>query len=199
MITMKDYAKQQSVSYEAIRAMVSRYSEELFGHITIRNRTKYLDDWAVDFLTGKRKESPIVVINQGRDQEIADLKAELERLHSVIADLQEDRNRIQNRVAELLEDANKALEERVRYQITMENYKERVADYDNAIQRATDAEARLEEVRKAADADRQQLDEMKQERASDRKQMEDLRKERDDAVTESMRYTRTWFGLYRRS
>ena len=56
MISIKDYAKNKGVSYEAVRKQVNRYKDELDGHIHKQNRTQYLDDEAVTFLDSKRAE-----------------------------------------------------------------------------------------------------------------------------------------------
>ena len=62
MVTIKEYAKNKGVSYEAVRKQLNRYSGELKGHITKVGRTQYLDDDAVQFLDSKRAENPIIVM-----------------------------------------------------------------------------------------------------------------------------------------
>lgn len=54
MISLKDYAKNKNVSYEAVRKQVNCYKTELERHIHKVNRTQYLDDEAVPFLDSKR-------------------------------------------------------------------------------------------------------------------------------------------------
>lgn len=44
MVSIRDYAKMNNVSYEAIRQQVKRYEDELNGHIIKQNRTQFLDD-----------------------------------------------------------------------------------------------------------------------------------------------------------
>ena len=58
MVSIRDYAKMNNVSYEAIRQQVKRYEDELNGHIIKQNRTQFLDDVAVDILDQHRKENP---------------------------------------------------------------------------------------------------------------------------------------------
>ena len=48
-MTVQEYASTYKLSYEI------RYKEELEGHIKIRKKTKYLDDFAVEFLESHRK------------------------------------------------------------------------------------------------------------------------------------------------
>lgn len=76
MISMKDYAEQKNISYEAVRKSVARYKDELEGHIIKVDRTQFLDDEAVAFLDEKRQKSPVVIIQQSKDDEIEQLRRE---------------------------------------------------------------------------------------------------------------------------
>ena len=89
MITLRDYAKDKGISYEAVRKQVVRYKDDLQGHVSKHNRTQYLDDDAVAFLDAKRAESPIVIIEADKDAEIERLERENKRLLIKIAELQE--------------------------------------------------------------------------------------------------------------
>lgn len=62
MISMKDYAKQSGLSYEAVRKKVNRYEKELEGHIKKQHRTKYLDEYAVEFLEAHRDHKTMQII-----------------------------------------------------------------------------------------------------------------------------------------
>lgn len=90
MVSIRDYAKQKSVSYEAVRKQVQKYKEgELKEHIIKQNKTQYLDDYAVEFLDNKRKENPIIVVQMDKDEELERLSEENKRLLIKIAELQE--------------------------------------------------------------------------------------------------------------
>lgn len=89
MLTIKDFAEQQNVSYEAVRKQVKRYSAELDGHILKQGRTQILDDYAVEFLQAKRKENPVVIINTDKDETIRQLENENKSLLIKVAELQE--------------------------------------------------------------------------------------------------------------
>ena len=54
MISLKDYAKNKGVSYEAVRKQVSRYREELEGHIQKVNRTLMMKLWRSLMPNGRR-------------------------------------------------------------------------------------------------------------------------------------------------
>lgn len=54
--TIPQYANDQGITYEAARRQVVKYLDnELQGHIRVRNNTKYLDDFAIEFLNEHRR------------------------------------------------------------------------------------------------------------------------------------------------
>ena len=87
--SIKNYAKSRKITYEAARQQVKRYEKELQGHIHRQNRTQYLDDYAVDLLDDHRQQSPVVVVNQDRDAELEQLRAENKTLLQQVAMLQD--------------------------------------------------------------------------------------------------------------
>lgn len=90
MISLKDYAKNKNVSYEAVRKQVNRYKTELEGHIHKVNRTQYLDDEAVAFLDSKRTENPVILLQMDKDDEIQRLSDENKALLVQIAQIQNE-------------------------------------------------------------------------------------------------------------
>lgn len=111
MVSIREYAKNKGVSYEAVRKQVNRYAGELKAHITKVGRTQYLDEEAVMFLDSKRAESPIIIMESGKDEEIQRLEAENKALLLKIAELQEALiqekdvvKQLQNEKIELLEE-----------------------------------------------------------------------------------------------
>lgn len=85
MISLKEYAKKNHITYEAVRAQVSRYREQLDEHIIQDGRTQYLDEIAVAFLDERRQKNPVVVYQQGKDEAIESLRLELEGAYKKIA------------------------------------------------------------------------------------------------------------------
>ena len=81
MTTIKEYAKEHDVSYEAVRKQVERYKNELDKHIIRKNRTQYLDDVAVSFLNERRAEKEII-IEDGTVRELERLRTENESLRN---------------------------------------------------------------------------------------------------------------------
>lgn len=89
VMSIKDYARARKITYEAARQQVKRYEKELQGHIHRQNRTQYLDDYAVDLLDDHRQQSPVVIVNQDRDAELEQLRAENKTLLQQVAMLQD--------------------------------------------------------------------------------------------------------------
>ena len=119
MVSLKEYAKNKGVSYEAVRKQVNRYKDELKGHISKVNRTQYLDEEAVAFLDSKRAESPIIIMESGKDEEIHRLEMENKALLLKVAELQEallkEKDQVkllQNEKIELLEAKNQKAEKK---------------------------------------------------------------------------------------
>lgn len=119
MVSLKEYAKNKGVSYEAVRKQVNRYKDELKGHISKVNRTQYLDEEAVAFLDSKRAESPIIIMESGKDEEIQRLEMENKALLLKVAELQEallkEKDQVkllQNEKIELLEAKNQKKEKK---------------------------------------------------------------------------------------
>lgn len=89
MLTIKDYAAQAGVSYEAVRQQIKRYSAELDGHIVKDGRTRCLDDYAQQFLDEKRKKNPIIIQQASKDDEIQALVQENKALLLKVTELQD--------------------------------------------------------------------------------------------------------------
>lgn len=89
MISIKDYAAKNNVSYEAVRQQVKRYSKELEGHIIKVSRTQYLDDDAIAFLDDKRRKNPVIVQETSKDNEIQALYQENKALLLKVTELQD--------------------------------------------------------------------------------------------------------------
>lgn len=85
VITLRDYAKQNNISYEAVRKQVVRYADELGNHIIKDGRQQFLDEEAVAFLDAKRQKNPVAIIQQDKDEQIEALRREKENLLQTIA------------------------------------------------------------------------------------------------------------------
>nr|CRY97087.1 hypothetical protein [uncultured prokaryote] len=72
--TIKDMASEFKCTYEAVRQQTSRYSKELAGHSHLDGKTRYYDDWAVEFLRERRKKNPIIIEQTDTKQLIEELQ-----------------------------------------------------------------------------------------------------------------------------
>lgn len=134
VITLRDYARQNNISYEAVRKQLVRYKDELGDHIIRDGRQQFLDEEAVAFLDGKRQKNPVAIIHQDKDERIEALQNELNMAKDMIIGLQEERNKLKEE----------------KYALEAENAKIALLEADNEAARAKAAEAEQE----AAEAER---------------------------------------------
>lgn len=117
MITIREYARKNNVSYEAIRKQIKRYESELKEHIIKQNRTQFLDEVAVEILDRHRGENPIVIVNQDTSSKLQLLEEENKNLlvkvaaqADKISRLSEElKNKTEKMTSLLLEDKEKTL------------------------------------------------------------------------------------------
>ena len=89
MKTLKEYANENHITYEAVRQQVKRYEKELINHIKKIKRTKYLDEFAIEFLDKKRVDNPVIIMESSKEDEIKRLVGENKALLLKVASLQE--------------------------------------------------------------------------------------------------------------
>ena len=177
LVTIKQFADSQGITYEAVRRQVARYSEELSDHIIRQNRTQYLDEKAVEFLKERRRESPIVLQTIDQGEEIGRLQDQVESLKAQLVTAQNKLLEAQERVISLQDEAQKALEDRARYTALLE-----------------DNEAKEKKLQETED----QLRRVEADRDDAVQRAQDLQTERDEAVREAKSYYKSWFGFYRK-
>ncbi len=115
MITIKDYAKQKGVSYEAIRKQIKRYEDELEGHLVKQNRFLMLDDEAVQFLDSKRSEHPVIVYEQNKDEELEQLRHENKVLLIQMNTVQDQLGKVQQKLIAEMNTTKLLTQEKVQY------------------------------------------------------------------------------------
>ena len=193
--SIKQFAEEQNVSYEAIRKQIVKYSDELKDHIVRKNRTQYLDEWAINFLKEKRKENPIVLMSVDQNQEIEELKAQVDLLKSKLLVAQDQ-------IISLQDETKKAIESQIKYTALLEESKEKDEKLKDAERRVVASEEELlhirEDNRRTIEEKDDQIQTIQTEMEDLRKTIEDLQKERDDARTEAQSFTRSIFGFYRK-
>ena len=108
VISLKDYAKQNNISYEAVRKQVVRYADELGAHIIRDGRQQFLDDEAVAFLDAKRQKNPVAIIQMDKDERIEALEEEnkilLKKLNLVQDELIKEKDKVQTLLDEKREE-----------------------------------------------------------------------------------------------
>lgn len=144
VISLRDYAKDKKVSYEAIRKQVVRYKEDLGDHIIVDGRQQFLDEYAVAFLDERRRKNPTVIYHQEKDetiealqQEVARLLRKQEALRDQIDDLKEYK-RLAEEQRYALEDARAAQERRQQELLQREAAMDE--EVRSAVQEATEAQ-----------------------------------------------------------
>lgn len=197
-ITLKEYAQNKGVTYEAIRRQVAKYESELRGHIVIRDRTKYLDEYAQDFLSKRRRLSPVVVKVEDSTEATENLEKTVEALRAQLMGAQNELLSAQKRIIELQDERSSMIETQTRYTALLEentNIKQQLEDSEQLRREAeaqkTESEHKLEESLRESSA-------LKEESARQAERAEQAERERDEARREADSFTRSWFGFYRK-
>jgi len=198
LVTLKQYAEEHKISYEAVRKQVIRYAEELSDHIIKQDRTQYLDPWAVEFLTNRRRESPIVLMNMDQSEENERLKEEVESLRVKLMTAQNELLKEKDRIIELQDEAKKTLEDRARYTALLEESKAKDEKLKEAEDQIRTIQTERESDQLTIETIRKEADDLRKKSEEDQKKIEDLQKERDEAQTEAQSFTRSIFGFYRK-
>ena len=107
IISLKDYAKQKNISYEAVRQQIVRYASDLEGHIIKDGRQQFLDNEAVAFLDAKRKKNPVAIYQLEKDDEIERLENQNKELLLKLATAQEQTIKLQEEYRQISDKAAK--------------------------------------------------------------------------------------------
>lgn len=198
LMTIKQYAESQNVTYEAVRKQIVGYGEELKDHIVRKGRTQYLDEWAVDFLTKRRRESPVVLINQDKDEAIELLKSQVETLRVQLMTAQSELLKEKDRIIELQDEAKKTLEDRARYTALLEDNEAKAKRLKEAEDREAELTRQVEERDGQIRTIQTEADDLRKKTEEDRETIEELQRERDEAQTEVQSFTRSFLGFYRK-
>ena len=223
-ITLREYAAEKGVTYEAIRRQVAKYENELRGHVVTRDRTKYLDEYAQRFLSERRRLSPVVVKVEDTHEEAEELQKEVESLRSKLALAREELLAMQQRVIKLHEEREGMIEANTRNKLLLEENDGLRQKLEEASIREESVRADLDQLREeSAEKDREhekQIEALREEseirEEEHEKQIEGLRREaedrdeesrqmlqrveqeRDEARKEAESFTKSWFGFYRK-
>lgn len=170
VVSLRQFADSNNISYEAVRKQVIRYQKELEGHIVKDGQTQYLDDEAVKFLKERRKKNPVILANLSQEEEIQNLKEQLSAVKDALISVQEQLTKAKD---DLLKEKDRV--------ITLQ---------DNAVKYNI-----LLEDNQAKD---DQIAELKQEAEDLRTESESLRKEKEAAEADAQSFRKSIFGFYRK-
>lgn len=177
LVTIRQFAESQKVSYEAVRKQIVRYEMELSGHIIKDGNTQYLDDKAVEFLKEKRLKQPVILLNADQEEEIRSLKEKLSAALEKITTFQEELLKEKDRVITLQEDA-------IKYAGLLEDNRKK--------------EEELRTVREEIGSLHKEQELIQKEQEELRKENESLRNEKEAAEAEAKSYSKSIFGFYRK-
>ena len=198
VVSLKDYAAQKNISYEAVRQQVVRYKDELAGHVIRDGRQQLLDEDAVAFLDAKRMKNPVAIIQMDKDERIEALEAQVKALLAKTAD-QADRI---SALAEWKADKALLIAEAEQHRLALQDAQNEKAalqhDYNQAIET-------IEQTQKEAAQSRQEALEAAERETQAQNRLEDERAAREAAEAEAEKlraeansYKRSIFGFYRK-
>ena len=174
MISIKDYAAQHGISYEAARQQISRYSgREVDGfriseHINKVGRTQYLDDDAVDFLNERRSRNPVIVQQEGQSETIERMRARIDALQNRLIEAQDeyrillqDKHAIEMQAQKLLEDNQQVEELRASTEAAEKRAEVAESDKEVALKAKKEAEEAAERIKEDFEQLKKELEEAK--------------------------------------
>ena len=183
-MTIRQFAEEQHVSYEAIRQQVSTHRKALEGHIVRNKQQKLLDEYAVDYLRKIRRQSPTIMINQDREQTIDALKNELLRAQNTITQLQQQVDALKDQRREMIE-----IETRYKMSLTVIEEKDRIIKQHD--QEAQDAKAEAHAAQQALVVEREKYFQTKAD-------LQITQAQKEAAEKEAASFQKSIFGFYRK-
>lgn len=171
MITVKEFAKRQHRSVQAIYQSIDRYRLQLEGNITKVGRTSYLDDEAVAFLETKREQNPVVIFQQDKDEELERLRQNADVMKAKIAELQESVNKsqqeyiaLQKENARLLALPSETAKKLAVAEVELKNATEKITERDKELdEKKREIEARATQLKNVMDDAERQKQEIRDE------------------------------------
>lgn len=104
--SIKNYAENRHISYEAVRKQIKKYSKELEGLTYKKGRTTFLTEEASNFLDEHRQERAVVIEQTDNLERLEQLKAESAHLKNMIIELQQQLAKEKDARIALLESKN---------------------------------------------------------------------------------------------
>lgn len=149
LVTIKQYADSQNVTYEAVRKQIVGYGEELKDHIIRKGRTQYLDEWAVEFLTARRRENPIILLSRDKDEEIEDLRTQVESLQAQLMTAQNELLKAKDQIINLHVEAKELQEDKAKYTMLLNDNKAKEEQLKELTRERDEAQKEAQSFRKS--------------------------------------------------
>lgn len=146
VISLRDYAAQKGISYEAVRQQVVRYKDELEGHIIKDGRQQFLDEEAVAYLDAKRQKNPVAIIQQNKDEELEMLRQQKEALLVKVAEQGDKLDALHTKIEDMLQLQIDAKAATLALEAATAREGELRQEAQSAQERAAEAEKRVAEV-----------------------------------------------------
>lgn len=103
VITLREYAENNGISYEAVRRQVIRHKKELGKHLTKEKGTQYLDETAQAILDKHRSSNPTVIMERRIDNDYRELSQQIMQKDAQIQALQAQLLQAQAEATKLIE------------------------------------------------------------------------------------------------
>ena len=195
MITIRQYAEQKHISYEAARRQIKRSWDDIKDHVAVQNRTQYLDETAVEFLNTKRFSNVIVSKRDEATEELKALRQQVDALRSKIVELQEAVIKSKDDIIAMSEANRKLtgenvvlLEDKTRLQAAILDKVAEIEtakkDRENARKEAETARSEAETAREAEEVAKEEATRAKEEAEAARKDLLSVEQDRDSAREE---------------
>ena len=180
VITIRDYARQHGVSYEAVRKQVVQYRKELNDHIIMQGRKQYLDDEAVRILDDHRKKSAVSVVVEDRSVRIQELEEENKHLMAEIARLQAEGNACRDQIIQLLTEKQSYLEDKGRISLMLEQHEQQERELKTALKELSESRERAAQMQAEKEAMNRKIEEQEAEKSNMQDRLESSAEEAEE-------------------
>lgn len=174
--TIREYADNNGITYEAVRQQIAKHNEELKPHIKKENGTSYLTDKAIELLDSYRTR--VQVVSARRYDEITEL---LEQQ----ADLQAQLLKAKDLIIQLQAEQTKGIEAQAKLTLLLE-------------QKEQSDQQHKEELEKAAAEKEQAKIELAQAQNNLAIKQDELAQAQEELEQEKTRFKKSIFGLYKK-
>lgn len=211
MISLREYAEKNKVTYETIRKKVTRLEREglLEGHVENINGTRYIDDEAIELLNQTRKKMLVIEYADGLQNGLDEANDTIRSLQADKIDLLEKINEANKRLLALSDEVNKLKVEQAKLEsdnkLLLEDSERAKAESEKVradLKTVTEAKAQSDLLLRQAEGDKARLQgevvSKAQEIEEHKKEISERDQEIQEQAEELASYHKTIFGLYRK-